>query len=392
MIENIEELKNILLQDTISHDEIFKQVSKEIYFDSETLDLIKERKIKPTLTVLSVLNKNKIDTTFIENEIEKILEGTPENIVKQKIAIANKLDLLCFYLEPENKLFSEDVINKLGVNNIALIYKYGYLPELGKKSMGDISIDFNMLLERENLEKFMYIYTNILGYNEEEIDIKSFLSIARKYIKNSQVFNQILQDNSLRSELKGKLHEYFLCNYEELKITCIDDIRNIETLIKKQVEDDLKFSEDFLDGDTEIFLITLLTTKRNGLEFLSKISDEKIKNLSDVLSTDDEFKDFENLEMLPETRALLALIFKNHWANKEQRELIEQRRKVNIDIREAEKRIKYNPDDIFKNKSITKPEKHLKMTQIENTLVEIKESLLKKIIKHFKKAWKKLIK
>lgn len=298
MIESIEELKVRLLEDNANFNEIFRNVSEDVWVNSEILSLMKEKDVKPTLTILSVLKKNITDILFINEQINMSLESFSEEIKKQKSVLIDKIGVEAFYLDQGNKLFSEEVINKLGVDNVALLYKYGYLPELEKKITQISSIDFDKLLESENIDNFMEIYTNILNNDGDEIDIKSFLRAARKYIKSPHIFNEILQDDSLKKELRGKLHEYFLCGYEKLEVSSIDDVKNIETLISKKVDEEIDFANRFLRGKTRSCLIEMLTTKSDGLEFLSKISDEKIQNLSDILSEDDKSKDFENLANL----------------------------------------------------------------------------------------------
>ena len=62
----------------------------------------------------------------------------------------------------------------------------------------------------------------------------------------------------------------------------------------------------------------------------------------------DKTKPFEEQTMLKQTKELLAILFRDYWANPEQKERIIK--KLNADIKHAEekKREQYNPDKIFK--------------------------------------------
>lgn len=64
----------------------------------------------------------------------------------------------------------------------------------------------------------------------------------------------------------------------------------------------------------------------------------------------DENKSFEEQIILDETKAILANIFRDYWATPKQKEIIINKQNNDRRILEEQKRIKYNPDDIFKNK------------------------------------------
>ena len=97
-----------------------------------------------------------------------------------------------------------------------------------------------------------------------------------------------------------------------------------------------------------------------------------------------EFEDFDKQPMLKETKAILAVIFRDYWATEEQREIIRSNEKFDIRKNEEAKRNEYNPDDIF--------EKRREKDNIEeksdnnNSLVIVEEtSILKKILNKIKK-------
>ena len=61
-------------------------------------------------------------------------------------------------------------------------------------------------------------------------------------------------------------------------------------------------------------------------------------------------KPFEKQELLDETKAILANLFRDYWATDYQRERILAKEKYDLELLEEEKRKKYNPDDLFKKK------------------------------------------
>ena len=59
-------------------------------------------------------------------------------------------------------------------------------------------------------------------------------------------------------------------------------------------------------------------------------------------------KSFEEQELLDETKAIFANIFRDYWATPYQKERIEAKEKYDRQKIEEEKAEKYNPDDLFK--------------------------------------------
>ena len=62
------------------------------------------------------------------------------------------------------------------------------------------------------------------------------------------------------------------------------------------------------------------------------------------------YKPFEEQEMLEETKAIFAIIFRDYWATPEQREKILAKEKYDRAKEEEQKRELYNPDNLFKNR------------------------------------------
>lgn len=117
---------------------------------------------------------------------------------------------------------------------------------------------------------------------------------------------------------------------------------------------------------------------KEKLEFYKNNMDNEYHYTIDVT------KEFEEQEMSDITKAILANIFKDYWATPYQKERIEEKEKYDLEKAEEEKRNKYNPDDIFKNKKENKV--------IENTNLPVvvkKETFFEKLIRFLKKFIKK---
>ena len=126
-------------------------------------------------------------------------------------------------------------------------------------------------------------------------------------------------------------------------------------------------------------------------ESVNKIPSKMLEMFNEEQSKDYNFKidtekPFEEQELLEETKAILANMFRDYWATEYQREIILQKEKFDREELEKIKREKYNPDDIFEEKEKTDilsnkaPEKSNKLP------VEIKkENLFKRLIIFIKK-------
>lgn len=98
----------------------------------------------------------------------------------------------------------------------------------------------------------------------------------------------------------------------------------------------------------------------------------------------DTSKTFEEQELLEETKAILANIFRDYWATPYQKERIEIKEKYDRQQSEEQKRKIYNPNDLFKNKNNRNPD----FEKLSNLPIEVKkESFFKMIINFFKKKF-----
>ncbi len=124
-------------------------------------------------------------------------------------------------------------------------------------------------------------------------------------------------------------------------------------------------------------------------EDVQKIPEEKLEFYRTNMDKEynyqlDLTKEFEEQEMSDITKAILANIFRDYWATLHQKERIEAKEKNDLNKLEEEKREKYNPDNIFKNKE--------EKVDIENTNLPIeikKETFFEKLINFIKGLFNK---
>ena len=96
-------------------------------------------------------------------------------------------------------------------------------------------------------------------------------------------------------------------------------------------------------------------------------------------------KSFEEQEILEETKAILANIFRDYWATPYQKERIEAKERYDRQKIEEEKRAKYNPDDIFNKRNKLNIEGKIEENNTNNLPIEVKkEKFYEKLIKFIK--------
>lgn len=109
-------------------------------------------------------------------------------------------------------------------------------------------------------------------------------------------------------------------------------------------------------------------------------------------------KTFEEQELLEETKAILANIFRDYWATDYQKARIIEKENQDREEWERQKREKYNPNDIFKNRNTTTKDndisqdiqeqlneeynKNLPMEVQKQNIFQRLLSFIKKLIRH----------
>ena len=97
----------------------------------------------------------------------------------------------------------------------------------------------------------------------------------------------------------------------------------------------------------------------------------------------DENKDFEQQDLLQETKTILAYLYLNYWGTEEERIKIKEKFKQDIAVAEEKKRQKYNPDELFEKTSYTPQKPKVQIVEYK------KESFFTKLAKNIKKFFGK---
>lgn len=125
-----------------------------------------------------------------------------------------------------------------------------------------------------------------------------------------------------------------------------------------------------------------------SIQDLMKIPSEKLEFFDNHMDASYEYeldysKPFQAQKMLPVTEAILANLYRDYLASPAEKEAILEREKQELEQIEQQKREKYNPDDLFKNKQ--SEEENSEITQENVALVEYQEPFLKKVLGLIKK-------
>ncbi|MBP3256015.1 MAG: hypothetical protein J6M60_05960 [Clostridia bacterium] len=126
---------------------------------------------------------------------------------------------------------------------------------------------------------------------------------------------------------------------------------------------------------------------------VEKVPKDMIEMFKEFSNKEHKFKyDFskrmDEQDFLKDTKLILAILYRDYWATPDRRKELLEKDKYNREKVEIEKRIKYNPNEIFKDKK----EKNEKIEEVQtNAMIEHKESLIKRIINNIKKCFKKTV-
>lgn len=116
-------------------------------------------------------------------------------------------------------------------------------------------------------------------------------------------------------------------------------------------------------------------------EIIEAISKNKDEN---YIFEYDENLNYNDWDLMPETKALLYNLFKKYLATKEQKEYFTEKEKLEIIQLEQEKSKKYASDIMFKNKKADISNK-----ENSKALIEYKKKWYNKIFDFIKKLFKK---
>lgn len=132
------------------------------------------------------------------------------------------------------------------------------------------------------------------------------------------------------------------------------------------------------------------------IKILPKEEQDKIpklflKNLKDNMSKEYRFtlnkeNDILNQKYRLETKVLFVELYERYLASKEEKEFWDKYDKICYNMIEEEKSIKYNSDNIFKNRKLKKEEIALEKENDSNLPIEIKkENIIIKFLKFIRK-------
>lgn len=142
--------------------------------------------------------------------------------------------------------------------------------------------------------------------------------------------------------------------------------------------------ENYAKACTEILKIIEYLPDIEYQKIPQKLIDEFHKKsdkeyVFDIKSEDD----FANKELLKETEYIMYALYRNYLSDEEEREHLIQLEKQAYNDSERSKMIKYNPDDIFKNKE-KKTIEFSENISNEVAMTKYNESI-------FKKIWNKIL-
>ncbi len=118
--------------------------------------------------------------------------------------------------------------------------------------------------------------------------------------------------------------------------------------------------------------------------YYDKIPKEKINLFESKANKNYEFtfnpnRTLDEQNVSKRAKAIIGLLYRDYWADKEQKEKIVSFQSIQRQAIEEEKREKYNPDNIFKRASAESVKKEVALTEIKE------EKWYKKVFGFFRK-------
>ena len=237
----------------------------------------------------------------LDHTIDTEISTLPVEYQEKLKEIADQIGKLPLFVDMKSGLFSENTLNEFDITSIVRLYKYSYLPyndnvaENGYKISSKKAIDFETLFQADNLNNFLTLYRNILGNNSNKIDIIQFNKIAKIYLKNKNIFDEIINNQELINELLPNI-KIFCYSTEPRYLKNIEDLKNIKEIIKTNL---IKYyanrTKDPSGIISSIFGIDLDVTTTYGI---FKINDAKLEKLSKKM------KESENQEFIGNIKSL----------------------------------------------------------------------------------------
>ena len=137
--------------------------------------------------------------------------------------------------------------------------------------------------------------------------------------------------------------------------------------------------ENYPNACKEVYVILNYINK----EDLKKIPQSFIDMIQRKMNKDYKFKldtsiDFEEQNLLKETKVILGYIFLNYWGTKKQKETIEKKFRNDI-AKNEEQKIKYNRNELFQNNNFIRLSQNVNQNE-DVKMIEYKKNILKQFI------------
>lgn len=266
----INEIENLGVN--INNDNIRIIIAKCNRLNDAFVKYLKQKGIRLDVYLLDTILERKPYCIDLDIEIrEKIDKEENSEIKNKRTKLLEKIGHISYIIEEDNPLFSDYMLEQFDPEDIASMYKYGYLLEDSKYHD---YVDYYELLNEENRESFVHIYKEIVAKNDKEFDPVKFGKVAKRYMKNPKLFNQVVT-NLENEDLASNLKQLFLSDYTTITVDSIEDIRNVD----KKVLDEYKAGW----GNARSKIIQMITGNGNNSLLLDKLTDERIKNIAECL-------------------------------------------------------------------------------------------------------------
>ena len=142
-------------------------------------------------------------------------------------------------------------------------------------------------------------------------------------------------------------------------------------------------SEIYVDISVIISMMPTEMKSKISNSFINFIENNKSNNYVSNINPNIPLKE-QNIRK--ETKEMLGIIYRDYLCNEEERINLLQEEKRELTKLDAEKRYIYNPDNIFKKNNL-KENNEEKSIKNEVSIVEYKESIIKRIILKIKKLF-----
>ncbi len=145
----------------------------------------------------------------------------------------------------------------------------------------------------------------------------------------------------------------------------------------------MEYTKCLVELDEILNYLSVENLEKIPIEIRNSINEHKDK---EYIWKYDETKELKEQELDRKTIAMLSYLNMEYFLNEEQKEFMQNLHNLNEQKREKEKQEKYNPDNLYKNRTSTT----IQETINENVaMVEYKESVFKKFLNKIKMLFRK---